>query len=251
MAAVGTRAVLLRAHDYGDTSRILRFYTSDFGLLSVVGKGVRGKSGRGAATFATFASGELTAYVRRGRDLHTMKEFGKVHLRQPLSDDVLRFAGASAVGELVLAHAEQGEEGAVFAALEAALDTIAAADASEIAGTVIAALWAMTGAFGFSPHLDPCARCSEPLGEEEVGRFDLAAGGVRCEGCAEGSAGPRVGPGARRQLLALLDGRVPVDFSHPKQHFALLADFVAYHLASRPLKSFHFLGRMMPETGAA
>ena len=75
MAPVGTRGVLLRGHDYGDTSRILRFYTLNYGLLSVMARGVRGRSGKGSTTISTFATGDLTAYVKTGRDLHTMKDF--------------------------------------------------------------------------------------------------------------------------------------------------------------------------------
>jgi len=63
MAAVETPAVLLRAHDYGDSSRILRFFTRDYGLVSVIARGVRGRSGKGATTLASFASGELTAFM--------------------------------------------------------------------------------------------------------------------------------------------------------------------------------------------
>ena len=74
MAPIRTEAVLLRAYDYGDSSRILRFYTEGQGLLSVVARGVRGRSGKGTATMASFASGELTAYVKSHRDLHTMKD---------------------------------------------------------------------------------------------------------------------------------------------------------------------------------
>jgi recombinational DNA repair protein (RecF pathway) len=47
MAPVGTPAILLRAHAYGETSRILRFLTESHGLLSVMARGVRGKTGKG------------------------------------------------------------------------------------------------------------------------------------------------------------------------------------------------------------
>ena len=36
MAPVTTPAVLLRAHDYGDSSRILRFFSRDHGMVSVM-----------------------------------------------------------------------------------------------------------------------------------------------------------------------------------------------------------------------
>ena len=238
--------MLLRGHDYGDTSRILRFYTEAHGLLSVVARGVRGRSGKGTTTLSTFASGELTAYVKPQRDLHTMKDFHCERLREELGADVLRFAGASAAAELVLAHAEQEPQPGLFEALERALDALRAAAPDELAGTILAALWTITEAFGFAPQLDPCVRCGRVLDGEEFGRFDFAAGGVRCASCGEGAAGPRIGPVARGQVVALTRGEVPAGLTHARQHLGLVSDFVAYHVVSKPLKSLRFLGGMLP-----
>lgn len=246
MSAVSTSAVLLRGHDYGDSSRILRFYTRDHGLLSVVARGVRGKSGKGTTTLANFATGELTAFVKPQRDLHTMKDFDCHRLRNAISGDVLRFAGASAAAELVLAHAEQDEQVAVFEALESSLDRLAEADPSVLPGTVLAALWTITESFGFAPQLRHCVRCDSPLQADEIGRFDFAAGGIRCATCSADAAGPRVGPIARQQVAQLLSGEVPVGITHARAHLALVSDFIAYHVASRPLKSLTFLGSMLP-----
>lgn len=247
MAPVRTAAVLLRGYDYGDTSRIFRFYTREYGLMSVIAKGVRGRSGKGAATLSNFSTGELTAYVKPQRDLHTMKDFQCTRLREGLGREMLRFGGASAAVELVLAHAEAERQTGVFEALETALDALADARPGSLPATVLASLWTITEAFGFAPQLDPCVRCDTPLGPEEVARFDFAAGGVRCAECGHDTAGPRVGPGARRQLAALLVGDLPSDLTHARQHLTLVSDFIAYHVASKPLKSLGFLGGFMPD----
>lgn len=246
MAPVTTPAILLRGYDYGDSSRILRFYTRELGLLSVVAKGVRGRSGKGAATLSNFSSGELSAYVKPQRDLHTMKDFHCTRLREGLGHEVLRFAGASAAAELVLVHAEAERQPGVFEALETALDALAQAQTDSLPATVLASLWTITESFGFAPQLDPCVRCDSPLDADEVGRFDFAAGGVRCGACGHDIAGPRVGPIARRQLAALLVGDLPPDLSYTRRHLALVSDFISYHVASKPLKSLRFLGGLMP-----
>lgn len=252
MAPIRTEAVLLRAHDYGDSSRILRFYTEDHGLLSVVARGVRGRSGKGTTTMATFASGELTAYVKPHRDLHTMKDFECRRLRAGLGADVLRFAGASAAAELVLSHTEAEAQPGLFHALVHALDELEGAELQGRPGAILAGLWTITEAFGFAPQIDGCIRCGQLLEESDFGRFDLAAGGIRCPTCSEGAAGPRVGPGARTQLATLLRGERPSDLSHTRQHLGLLADYLAYHVVSKPLKSLRFLSDLLPqEAGVA
>ena len=246
MAPVGTQAVLLRAHAYGETSRILRFYTHTHGLLSVMARGVRGRSGKGTMTLATFASGDLTAYVRPHGDLHTMKDFSCTRLRSGLGGDVLRFAGASAVAELVVSHTEQEPHPEVFAALEDGLDALETVERAMVPTACISGAWRIVEAFGFAPELDSCARCARALGPDEVGRFDLAAGGILCPSCAEGNFGPRVGPVARSQIHALLEGVLDEPVTYPRRHLALLSDFVAFHVAQKPLKTFRFLGDLLP-----
>ncbi|MGB1840898.1 MAG: DNA repair protein RecO [Longimicrobiales bacterium] len=250
MAPVTTRAVLLRAHDYGDSSRILRFFTRDHGLVSVIARGVRGRSGRGTTTLATFASGDLTVYMKAHRDLHTMKDFVCAEVRDDLAAHMLRFAAASAAAELVLSHAEADPQPAVFDTLEAGLDGLRTVGSDALPGTALAVLWTITEAFGFAPQLDGCVRCEEALQGDEVGRFDFSAGGMRCAACSEGAAGPRVGPIARRQLDALLAGQVPDGLSHTRRHLGLVSDFIAYHVVNRPLKSLRFLGGMLPADDA-
>jgi DNA repair protein RecO (recombination protein O) len=246
VAAVSTRAVVLRAHDYGDSSRILRFYTEAFGLLSVVAHGVRGKTGKGASSVASFASGELTAYVKPHRDLHTMKDFSATRAREGLARDTLRFAGAAVAAELVLSHAEQEKHEGLFDALERALDEVESADSADVPAAVLAGLWTLIEALGFAPQVEACVRCDTPLASADVGRFDVVAGGVRCPACADTSTGPRIGPVARGQLVQMLEGGLPRPLTHARQHVALVAEFVAYHVVPKPLKSFPFLSSLLP-----
>jgi DNA repair protein RecO (recombination protein O) len=245
VAAVTTRAIVLRAHDYRDSSRILRFYTEAFGLLSVVAHGVRGRTGKGSGSASSFATGELTAYVRPQRDLHTMKDFTALTTRDALARDTLRFAGASVATELVLAHAEQERHDGLFEALERALDRIESAAADDLPAVVLGGLWTLIDALGFAPQVHSCVRCGNELGPDEMGRFDVVSGGVRCAACADVANGPRMGPIARRQLSALLDGETP-PLTHARQHFSLVGDFIAQHVVPKPLKSMPFLTGLLP-----
>ena len=80
-----------------------------------------------------------------------------------------------------------------------------------------------------------------------MGRFDFAQGGVRCDDCAGGGEGPRVGPGAREQLAQLLAGVVPPSLVRHRAHLQLLSDFITYHVSgSRPLDTFRILAALLP-----
>lgn len=244
MAVVDTPALVLRSFPYGETSLILRFFTEDLGLVGAIAKGVRKGGARGGGAPATFARGVLTIYVKRGRDLHTMKDFSPERVRRELPADPVRFAAASVIAEIVLRHT--GEEGSsrLFSVVDDALDGLEAAVSVEVVPELLARAWSLVGEMGYLPTLDHCVSCGDPIGEGEMTRFDLAAGGVRCSRCA-GEAGRRLGPGARDQLRRLLRGERVGDLRKPAAHLRLLHDFVAFHLCEgRRLDSFRILDEL-------
>ncbi len=245
MSVVSTPAVLLRSFDYSETSRVLRLYTQDLGLVSVMAKGIRRSGARGQAGLDTFSRGELTAYVRPTRDLQTFKEFAVEEAGAPLGRDVLRFAGASVLAEIVLVHAGADPSPRLFERLTTALRRLEDEPRARIVEAVLAEGWMLVATLGYEPQLDRCVHCGRVPGASEVSRFDFAAGGLRCSDCAVDHSGPLVGPGARQQLSALLHGTAPGELGKPRAHMQLLHDFVIYHLSgSKPLKAFRVFGAL-------
>jgi len=246
VAIVTTGAVLLRAHPYSESSLILRFFTELMGTVGVMAKGARRGGTRAGSGLDTFTGGLLTLYTKESRDLQTLKDFEALRPRRGLARHPIRFGGASVVGELVLRHGGESAAPALFKALEAALDSVDQAPDDVIIEAVLSAGWRLVGKLGYEPALDMCVECGRPLDAGEMGRFDLDAGGLRCDGCSGGKGGPRIGPGARMQLANLLAGR-PDPVTHPRAHLRLLSDFVTYHVSgTRPLESFGFLSTLLP-----
>ena len=245
MSVVSTPAVLLRSFNYSETSRVLRLYTKDLGLVSVMAKGIRRAGARGQGGIDTFSRGELTAYVRPTRDLQTFKEFAVEEAGASLGRDVLRFAGASVLAEIVLLNAGPDPSPQVFERLTNALRRIEAEPRAAIVGAVLAEGWLLVTTLGYEPQIDLCVHCGRALGNSEVSRFDFSAGGARCSDCAFDHSGPLVGPGARQQLVALLQGTTPEALGKPRAHLQLLHDFVTYHISgSKPLKAFRVFGAL-------
>lgn len=246
MAAVTTRAVLLRSFPYGDTSRVLRFLTEDHGVVGVMAKGVRRVGGRGGGAPDTFAAGDLMFYMKDGRDLHTMKEFTTTRPRRRLGLGLLRLGAASVLAEIVLRHGGDDAGRSVFATLEQGLDRLEEAQEETLLQVLLARGWSLVDCLGYRPVLHACVACGRPLEEDEMGHFDFQEGGVRCAACAGSAGGPRIGPGARAQVEGLLAGREdPV--SLPRAHLRLLHDFVIWHLSgTRPLESFRILADLVP-----
>ena len=239
---ITTAAILLRSFNYSETSKVLRFLTRDHGVMGVMAKGARKSHGRYGGSIETFVTGELTAYVRPTRDLQTLKAFAGTRPRRPLAGNVIRFAGASMLAEVVLEHSGEDPAPEIFDRMDRALDAVEVVDEISLPGTLLGEAWGLVAALGYQPVLDPCVRCERSLEDGEMGRFDFAGGGIRCADCADDEPGPRIGPNARRQLCELIEGNPSVQVSHVRAHLRLLADFVTYHLSgSRPLKTFQFL----------
>jgi recombinational DNA repair protein (RecF pathway) len=117
--------------------------------------------------------------------------------------------------------------------------------------TLLLEIWALIGELGYAPSVQRCVECGEELGDEEMGRFDFAEGGIRCPRCQTGDQGPRLGPVARAQLVALVHGSLRGPLMRPRAHLRLASDFITYHISGgMPLRSIEVLGKLIPDDDA-
>lgn len=247
MPVVTTDAILLRAHPFSETSRVLRFYARDLGLVGVMARGIRRGASRGRGGVDTFGEGSAVIFVRDGRELQSLREFSPVKVRFGLAGDFRRLAGASIAAEIILRHAAEEPNAALYDALSTGLDRLEIAQAEEVVGQVLALGWRIIHTLGFAPELSVCTSCGRALDPDDMARFDLSAGGVRGPECPVSSGSRRIGPLARLQLVTLLAGQVPDELRRPGAHLTLLDDFITFHmLGGRRLASFDFLDPSLP-----
>ena len=257
MSLLTTRGILLRSHPYSESSRILRFLTPDHGIVAVIAKGARKRTSKGEGPMETFGQGTLTFAHREGRDLHTLREFE----RQPgsggpggalgLGRDVRRFIGASLIAELILVHTLEEGDPDLYGWVLQAMDELSKAAEEEVPGRILAGAWKVVALLGFPPGLDHCVRCGAPVPSEGLARFDVAAGGLRCDGCAPEEGMRRVGPTARTHLRRLVAGETPAPLPGVSAHLGLLEAFTLHHLApARRLRGFEMLRPLLPAEGS-
>jgi DNA repair protein RecO (recombination protein O) len=256
VSLITARAVLLRAHPYSESSRVLRFLTDGHGVVGIMARGVRRSRSQSTAGLDTFAQGDLTFYMKETRELQTYKDFNVTHPRRGLGRDPRRLAGASVLAELVLRHTAEGDTTALFETVAGAMDRLAEVPADALVPRLLCEGWTLVDVLGFRPDFEHCISCGVRLEADDMSRMDLAQGGLRCPACLVGESGdgvgsgvgPRVGPGARAQLRALLLGEVPDRLDRPRAHLQLLSDFVTYHVAgSRPFDAFRVLAALLPD----
>ncbi len=248
MSLITTPATLLRSFNYSETSRILKFSTREFGVVSAMAKGTRAKGGKSGSALATFANGSVTLVMRSTRDLQTFREFAVSDPRRELAASTVRFGAASILAELVLLHGGVEPNPAIYDHLEKNLNAIRDVEDAALVTTLLMAAWTMVAVLGYRPVIDPCIQCGSPIPHDDIGRLDYGAGGLRCQSCSESFEGPRVGPVARLQLAAFLNGTLPPDVDRPRAHLRILADFVTYHVSHGSVpRSFRFLEGLLPQ----
>jgi DNA repair protein RecO (recombination protein O) len=257
------RATVLRSLPYGDTSLIIRFLTAESGVVTVMARGVRGARRKGGGSPQLFSSGSLTVQIRENRDMHPLRDFAPDRVRLGLASSLVRLAGASLLADLILRHSGHEAQADLTDQMEAGLDAIEAVPEEQLGTAVLCRAWGIVTTLGYQPHLDNCVACGRAFEEKEIGRFDLARGGVACHDCSR--EGPRLGPIAREEMRRLIAygtagqqliaaehgdrGRAGLpSISLPATHLRILADFASYHVADgRRIASFdYFLETLAP-----
>ena len=248
MSLVTTPALVLRTYRYSETSKVVRLATRDLGLQSAIAKGALRPKSRFGAGLELLSEGMAQLYFREARELHTLGAFDLVSLRRELAADVGRFAGATALAEVMLRMAPPAPLPLAYDTLIGALDALAAAQPDHVDAVAVRALWRLLAVLGFEPSLASCARDGAPIAPaaDAAVRFSVADGGALCPRCAPAPYAPlsKLPPHAYRDLVALNDPRAELpllDSPHAAAHRRLVARFVRYHLGEAgPLSALDF-----------
>ena len=243
MTSHSTEAVVLHAFDYLESSRIIKLLTRDFGLRSALARGARSSRKRFGAALDLFTQGSVELDVKPGRDLDTLSSFDVIRTRGEIGSDLARFAGASALAEMLLRFAQHDGDPELFDIASDAFDRVASASGDAARTATIAAAWRILAALGFAPSLENCSECEREFTADEAVLFSQSAGGALCERCASLARVGRKLPGAARARLfswvSSDEDGPPLAESEARAHQRLLREFVIEHLSDgRPLKAF-------------
>jgi DNA repair protein RecO (recombination protein O) len=234
---IRAHAVILQAFPYSDTSKILRLFTPELGLRSVIAKGAQRPKSRFGGVLEPFTEGEAHFFLKEGRDLHTLSGFDLIRSRQSLGRDLTAFAAASLLAELVIRTGTEEGQPALFWVLLDALERLASAPPPEVQLHAVSSVWELIAQLGYHPELDVCVSCGRPFSDDEATRFDVEAGGTACMICRP--TGRVVDAGTRSDIRRMCAGDAGTGrVGDPALQRALIRVFVSTHLAhGSPLRS--------------
>ncbi|GIW51254.1 MAG: hypothetical protein KatS3mg081_0609 [Gemmatimonadales bacterium] len=248
MGLVSTPAIVLHAIKYGETSKIVKLATRDYGVQSAIAKGAGRPKSRFGAQLEILSEGTAHLYLKPSRELQTLAGFEVLRLRPGLAGEVRRYAAAQVLTELVLRCAPAEPHAWLFEFLSRQLDRLAEVASVKLDEAALSAVWQLVGILGFAPQLDYCARDGRSLGAGAA-RFSISDGGLVCSACAAGRKTALLSRDDREALQHLVAGSddSPVNLSarHAAAHRRLLARFVRFHLAEgREFKALDFWERL-------
>jgi DNA repair protein RecO (recombination protein O) len=234
MPLVTTRAIVLSALRYSETSKIVRLATRDFGVQSAIAKGALRPRSRFGAALQVLSEGQAQFLTKEHRELHVLTAFDLVHLYQGLASDLDRYATASALAEVMLRFAPADPHPESFDQFRNALALLETAPAQQVEALGFRSLWQLVSVLGFAPAVDACIRDGTRLPAEGPLAFNTREGGALCASCAAQLGASHLPEQARADLLALLQPDAPLpllDEKHAAAHRRLLARYIRHHLA--------------------
>ena len=169
---VSSDAIVLKAIKYGETSRIVTFYTKQHGKVTAIAKGARGpKSKFSPAALQPMSISYITFYMKESRDIQILSNADLVMQCTGTIDSAEKLGPGLAVIETMSAVL-QGEERHVpmFDALQSALLQLNAAEKNPLS-VYFRFLLELSAVLGFGIDFDHCVECRKSFHEERLSRL--------------------------------------------------------------------------------
>jgi DNA repair protein RecO (recombination protein O) len=235
-----SRAIVIRALAFGETSQVVHLATPDRGLVPALAKGARRPGPELQGGLALGSVGTAWLLHRRGAELDLLRRFRVTEDLRGLRRDLERFYGCCYVLELLRAWMRPALPAeALYAAALTTLRALAHTAPGGVAGWIVWFEARALAAGGHRPRLEACAACEGPLDGDTA--FSPTAGGLVHRACAPPGPRLRLGPHAVRGLRRLYAARLKELAEAPLERAAVAAIrevhdlFVPHVLERRPL----------------
>ena len=181
MAVKKTEAIVIRSYPLGDSSKILTFYTKEFGKVRAVAKGAKRTKSKFRGNVELLNHGFLVFFEKPNRDLQNVNEFDLINCFGQLKQDFDQTTYACYCSELVDAiEFEGGVNQGVFSLL---IDTFKALPAAkDILLLVRTFELCLLNETGYMPLFSHCISCSDLLIDTPA-KFSDRLGGLICLTC--------------------------------------------------------------------
>ena len=154
-------SIVIRLVDHGERNRIVTLLTAEAGKVSAIARGARGKSRRFGGHLDLFHMGEAECTRRNRAGLATLQRFDVKEPFVGLRQDIIRFAVASFLVELIaLTTVEDAEDHRQFALVHRMLSSLVDEPETSARHTLLGFQLQWFYALGMLPELTPAGMVS-------------------------------------------------------------------------------------------
>jgi len=188
MPAFRTNAVVIRSHDYGESDRIVTFFTKDFGKIKGIAKGARRSKKRFQNALDLFSHVRLLFFDREGLGLVRAEGCDIISSFPKIREDLKKIYYGNYLLELVNEMA--GEREVNREAFDLLLSFLTILDEMEPREDRLRVFEVrMLSLFGYQPNMRRCDFCKKGWGDLKAVPvfFSVEKGALVCERCSKGS----------------------------------------------------------------
>lgn len=184
MAYIQTKAVVLKVMDYGESDKIVTFFTQDHGKLKGIAKGAKRSKKRFVNKLEFFTLLEITAVPGRRSNLYLIDQANLINPFPSLHESYQRYTGAMLVCELMDKWTRENDsDHELFGLLIWALDALCSSH--QLIDILIFFHIKMLAVLGLGLQLDHCLACQEDGLKDVSYWFSPALNGIVCNKCRQ------------------------------------------------------------------
>ncbi len=247
-----TDAIVVRSLNYGESDRIVTFFTRDFGKVKGIAKGARKSKKRFQNALGLFSHLRLIFFEREGAGLMRVEGCDILHPFPRIRENLKKIFFGNYYLELV--NEMSGEREANRDAFDLILSFLSSLDETETNEEQLRMFEIrMLSLFGYRPNMKKCDFCKkgwEDLREATPLFFSLEKGGLVCGQCSRGSnclIPLSLGTARLIERISQMDllkiHRLRFTSQSLTESRALLPRFITYQLG-KELKSFKALNEI-------
>ncbi|MDY6854142.1 MAG: DNA repair protein RecO [Thermodesulfobacteriota bacterium] len=244
-----TEAIVIRSMDFGESDKIVTFFTRDFGKLRGIAKGAKRTKKRFGGTLELFSYINLIFFDKENLGLIRINSCYSIKTYMEIFKDIQKVAYGSYFVELVSGLVgEREKNNGIFNLLIDSLSRInCQKNDEEIARIFEIRLLSL---LGYEPQLEQCLICAHKLSRREKFWFSAVKGGILCNKCSHGLK--RLSPislGTLRILLFARDmdfkkiHRIVFSNQALKESEDALTDFI-YYQTGKQQNSMNFIRKI-------
>jgi DNA repair protein RecO (recombination protein O) len=238
--------IVIRSFDYGESDRIVTFFTLEHGKIKGIAKGARRSRRRFSNSLDLFCHVRIHFFEKEDRSLTRIDQCDVIEFYPGLSRDIVKMGYCSYFVELVDAMVGEGQaHQGLFDLLRAFLSIVDRMEPKEEMLRIFEIR--LLSLLGYRPNLNSCTRCRKGLDQLEGIYFVPARGGIFCEKCCPTGADFLTLTMGTARVLEKLAGtdlskihRVRFSPRSLTESREILPRFIQHYL-NRELKSLRFL----------